>query len=104
MLPAPLSTIPTVGLKLFEGVAPQRELRLLQRAVGISKPKMSGVPEPCTRPLPSVLARALHGSPTDPGKEALVTGTFVVGSTTDVNDDRSDRAYNAETPNPKCRR
>jgi len=34
VLPAPLSTIPTVGLKLFEGVAPQLELRLLERAAG----------------------------------------------------------------------
>jgi hypothetical protein len=52
----------------------------------------------------NALARALQGSPTEPGKEAAGQDTFVVGSTTDVNDDRSDRAYNAETPNPKCRR
>jgi hypothetical protein len=30
-------------------------------------------------------------------------GTFVVGSTTDANDDRLDRADNAKTPNPKRR-
>ena len=38
------------------------------------------------------------------GRKLLVTGTFVVGSTTDANDDRSDRADNAKTPNPKRRR
>jgi hypothetical protein len=37
-------------------------------------------------------------------RKLLVTGTFVVGSTTDANDDRSDRVDNIETPNPKRRR
>src|ERR1039458_8185816 len=69
---------------------------------GISKPKISG----CHNPAPGLYParRALHGSPTEPGKEALVTGTFAVGSTTDANDDRLDRADNAKTPNPKRRR
>jgi hypothetical protein len=38
------------------------------------------------------------------GRKLLVTGTFVVGSTTDANNDRLDRADNAKIPNPKHRR
>ena len=71
---------------------------------GISKPKMSGCPNPVPGLYSARPGRALHGSPTEPGKEALVTGTFVVESTPDVNDDRLDRADIAESPNPKRRR
>ena len=38
------------------------------------------------------------------GRKLLVTGTFVVGSTTDANDDRLDRVNDAKTPNPKRHR